>query len=155
MRDPERYGVVSFDSNFNALTIEEKPQHPKSNFAVPGMYFFDNQVSEIASQPKPSPRGELEITDIIRTYLAAGKLTVRVLGRGIAWLDAGTYESLLQASSFVQAVQERQGLMICCPEEITFQQGFIGRDQLQKMAEQLRHKCYGDYLLRLLADTDQ
>ena len=148
VRDPERYGVVEFDATGRAVSIEEKPKTPRSNFAVPGIYFFDREVTAIARQLKPSPRGELEITDLNRVYLSRGKLNVAQLGRGIAWLDAGTHESLLQAANFVQAVQDRQGLMICCPEEIAFRLGFIDTAQLKKLAQAIPN-AYGDYLSRL------
>ena len=148
VRDPERYGVVEFDEAGRAVSIEEKPKKPRSNFAVPGVYFFDRDVVEIARQLKPSPRGELEITDLNRVYLSRGKLSVAQLGRGIAWLDAGTHESLLQAANFVQAVQDRQGLMICCPEEIAYRHGFIDAAQLKRLARAIPN-AYGDYLQRL------
>jgi len=148
VRDPERYGVVEFDADGKAINIEEKPKKPRSNFAVPGVYFYDREVVEIARNLKPSPRGELEITDLNRVYLSRGKLSVAQLGRGIAWLDAGTHESLLQAANFVQAVQDRQGLMICCPEEIAYRLGFIDAAQLQRLARAIPN-AYGDYLLRI------
>ena len=152
VRDPERYGVVEFDATGHAINIEEKPKKPRSNFAVPGVYFFDREVVEIARNLKPSPRGELEITDLNRIYLSRGKLSVAQLGRGIAWLDAGTHESLLQAANFVQAVQDRQGLMICCPEEIAYRLGFIDAAQLQRLARAIPN-AYGDYLQRIAADV--
>lgn len=155
VRDPERYGVVTFDTNHRALSIEEKPAHPRSNFAVPGIYFYDNQVTSFASQLKPSARDELEITDINQMYLERSQLEVVELGRGVAWLDAGTHESLLQASSFVQAVEERQGLMISCPEEIAYRKKFITIDQLRKLAEQYRQNRYGDYLLHLVDEKSK
>jgi glucose-1-phosphate thymidylyltransferase len=148
VRDPERYGVVDFDSNFKALSIEEKPKQPKSNYAVPGIYFYDHQVTEIAANLQPSPRGELEITDLNNVYLAKGQLRVDVLGRGVAWLDAGTHESLLQAGQFVQAVQERQGMMMSCPEEIAYRMKYINREQLAILAKGIPNQ-YGDYLMRL------
>jgi len=150
VRDPERYGVVEFDQNGFALSIEEKPLHPRSNFAVPGLYFYDHKVVEIAAQLKPSGRGELEITDVNRAYLEIGELKVEVMGRGVAWLDAGTHESLLQAANFVQAVEERQGMMISCPEEIAYRMGFIGVEQLRLLAERYRSNQYGDYLMHLV-----
>jgi glucose-1-phosphate thymidylyltransferase len=152
VRDPERYGVVEFDAAGNALSIEEKPTHPRSNYAVPGIYFYDNQVVELAASLKPSERGEIEITDINRIYLERQQLNVQVLTRGVAWLDAGTHESLLQAANFVQAVEERQGLMISCPEEIAYRMGFINLDQLRQQAERLPKNSYGAYLHRLLEE---
>ena len=149
VRDPERYGVVEFDANGKALSLEEKPKQPKSNFAVPGLYFYDQQVTEIAANLKPSRRGELEITDLNRIYLERGQLQVETLGRGTAWLDAGTHESLLQAAQFVQTVQDRQGLMIACPEEIAFRLGYITGKDLLALAAQ-RPNAYGDYLQRLV-----
>jgi glucose-1-phosphate thymidylyltransferase len=148
--DPERYGVVEFDKNQKAISIEEKPEHPKSNFAVPGLYFYDNEVIEIAKNLKPSKRGELEITDINKIYLDAGKLQVGIMDRGTAWLDTGTFASLMQASQFVQVIEERQGLKIGCIEEIAFEMGFIYEDQLNKIAQPLLKSGYGDYLIRLL-----
>lgn len=153
VRDPERYGIIEFDKDERVISIEEKPKKPRSSFAVPGLYFYDNQVLELAAHLKPSRRGELEITDINRIYLKKGQLHMQQLGRGIAWLDAGTHETLLQAANFVQAVEERQGLMIGCPEEIAYRVGFIAKEQLQDLARKLRHNSYGDYLLRL-ADED-
>lgn len=152
VRDPQRYGVVEFDSDFRAISLEEKPKQPRSNYAVPGIYFYDSQVVELAANLKPSARGELEITDLNRIYLEQGKLQVQVFGRGVAWLDAGTHESLLQAANFVQAVQERQGLMISCPEEIAYRKGFISAQQLRQQASQINN-AYGEYLLRLLDGT--
>jgi len=153
VRDPERYGIIEFDKDERVISIEEKPRKPRSSFAVPGLYFYDNQVLELAAHLKPSRRGELEITDINRIYLQKGQLRMQQLGRGIAWLDAGTHETLLQAANFVQSVEERQGLMIGCPEEIAYRVGFINQQQLQDLARKLRHNSYGDYLLRL-ADED-
>ncbi len=150
VRDPERFGVVTLDKNEKPISIEEKPNNPKSNFAVPGIYFYDNEVTEITQDLTPSPRGELEITDLNRIYLDRGKLTVKILGRGIAWLDAGTPEALLQAANFVQAVEDRQGLMISCPEEIAFRMGFIDSKQLISLAKNNSKNEYGKYLLRLL-----
>ncbi len=149
VHDPERYGVVEFDENFKALSIEEKPPRPKSNFAVPGLYFYDNTVIEIAKNMKPSARGEYEITDVNRWYLEHGKLKVGVLSRGIAWLDTGTFESLLQASQFVEVVQNRQGLKIGCIEEIAYRMKFITRDQLNHIAQPLLKSGYGQYLINL------
>ncbi|MCY4078939.1 MAG: glucose-1-phosphate thymidylyltransferase RfbA [Caldilineaceae bacterium] len=150
--DPTRYGVVEFDRSGRALSIEEKPQLPRSNFAVPGVYFYDNRVLEVARGLEPSARGELEITDINNFYLERGELQVQILGRGFAWLDAGTHESLLQAANFVQALQERQGMMISCPEEIALRGGYIDRDQFRALAEALKTNRYGHYLLQLLHD---
>lgn len=149
VQDPERYGVVEFDSNGKAISLEEKPQQPRSNYAVPGLYFYDNRVVDFAKNLKPSKRGEIEITDLNRIYLEMGELQVSSLGRGIAWLDAGTHESLLQAANFVQAVQERQGLMIAAPEEIAYRQGFINREGLLALVNQLGNSGYGIYLKRL------
>lgn len=148
--DPERYGVVAFDAEMNALSIEEKPAVPKSNFAVPGLYFYDNEVVEISKNLKPSPRGELEITDINRTYLANGRLKVQVLSRGTAWLDTGTFASLMQAGQFVQVIEERQGLKIGCIEELAWRNGYIDNNQLEKIATPLQKSGYGNYLINLL-----
>lgn len=147
--DPERYGVVEFDENNKAISIEEKPQNPKSNFAVPGLYFYDNSVVEIAKNIKPSPRGELEITDINAEYLKQGKLKVGVFDRGSAWLDTGTIQSLMQAAQFVQVIEERQGLKIGAIEEVAYRMGYISKEQLQQIAEPLRKSGYGEYLLNL------
>jgi len=153
VRDPERYGVVEFDdATGKVISIEEKPEKPKSNFAVPGIYFFDETVCQKAADQKPSKRGELEITDLIQKYLDDDQLRVEVLGRGIAWLDAGTQESLLQAANFVQVVEERQGWMISCPEEIAFRMGYIDREGLRVQAEKVAANQYGQYLLRILED---
>ncbi len=152
VRDPQRYGVIEFDENCKALSIEEKPRQPKSQYAVPGIYFYDGQVSDLAMQLKPSDRGELEITDLNRIYMDRGTLTVKVLGRGVAWLDAGTHESLLQASMYVQTVEERQGMMISCPEEIAYRMGFIDAVQLRRQAESMASNHYGEYLMRLLSE---
>jgi glucose-1-phosphate thymidylyltransferase len=149
VRDPERYGVIEFDSQGRALSIEEKPARPRSNFAVPGLYFYDSQVVQIASNLTPSRRNEIEITDVNKAYLERGQLQVEDLGRGVAWLDAGTHESLLQAANFVQAVEERQGMMISCPEEIAYRLGTISRDQLLQQAETMKSNQYGEYLIRL------
>jgi glucose-1-phosphate thymidylyltransferase len=150
VHDPERYGVVEFDENLKAISIEEKPQNPKSNFAVPGLYFYDNDVVEIARNIKPSPRGELEITDINRQYLENGNLSVGIMNRGTAWLDTGTFASLMQAAQFVQVIEERQGLKIGCIEEVAYRIGFIDAVQLRKIAEPLVKSGYGQYLLNLI-----
>lgn len=153
VRDPQRYGVVEFDAEGQAVSIEEKPRQPRSNYAIPGLYFYDNRVVQFARDLQPSARGELEITDLNRIYLELGELAVQVLGRGTAWLDAGTHESLLQASNFVQTVEERQGLMIACPEEIAFTNGFIDRTQLGEQAARFpAGNEYGDYLRQMLKD---
>ncbi len=151
VKDPERYGVVSFDSSGRALDIEEKPQQPKSNFAVTGLYFYDNTVVDIAAQLKPSARGEYEITDVNRAYLALGRLSVELFGRGIAWLDTGTHESLLQAAMFIEAIETRQGLKVCCPEEIAYRAGYIDEKQLGSLAQPLAKTGYGQYLLDVLS----
>ncbi|HON21255.1 MAG TPA: sugar phosphate nucleotidyltransferase, partial [Bacteroidales bacterium] len=150
VNDPERYGVVEFDSQFKALSIEEKPKQPKSNYAVPGLYFYDNSVIEVAKNLKPSARGEYEITDVNKYYLEKGLLNVSILGRGTAWLDTGTFQSLIEASIFVQVVEERQGLKIGCIEEIAYQQGFIDKEQLQAIAKPLLKSGYGQYLVKLI-----
>jgi glucose-1-phosphate thymidylyltransferase len=147
--DPERYGVVEFDENHKAISIEEKPKNPKSNYAVPGLYFYDNTVVEVAKNIKPSPRGEYEITDVNRYYLEHGKLKVGILSRGTAWLDTGTFASLIQASQFVQVIEERQGLKIGCIEELAYRNGFINREQLEKIAAPLLKSGYGTYLMNL------
>ena len=153
VQDPERYGVIEFDPTGKAVSLEEKPKQPRSNYAVPGLYFYDERVSKFAKALKPSARGEIEITDLNRIYLEMGELQVIPLGRGVAWLDAGTHESLLQASNFVQTIEERQGLMISSPEEIAYYKGFIDREQLKGLAEKLANTGYGNYLSRLAADT--
>ena len=150
VNDPERYGVVEFDQSQKAISIEEKPTHPKSNFAVPGLYFYDNKVVEIAKNIKPSPRGELEITDINNEYLKMGKLQVAILNRGTAWLDTGTHQSLLQAAQFVEVIEERQGLKIGCIEEIAYRNGFIDNEELLKAAAKLGKSGYGTYLRKLI-----
>lgn len=150
--DPERYGVVEFDSMGRAVSIEEKPVTPKSNYAVTGLYFYDERVSEIAAQLKPSARGELEITDLNREYLRMGDLHVETLGRGFAWLDTGTHESLIHASTFIQTVQERQGFMVSCPEEIAYRMGWITVADLERLAEPVKKNGYGQYLLKIAAE---
>ena len=153
VKDPERYGVVEFDHQFKALSIEEKPAQPRSNWAVTGLYFYDRNVVDIAKNLKPSARGEYEITDVNRAYLERGQLQVQCMGRGIAWLDTGTYDSLLSSSQFVQTLEERQGLKVACVEEIAFAKGFIDADQLKRLAEQAGKSEYGQYLLRVLKDA--
>lgn len=155
VRDPERYGVVEFDATGRAISLEEKPLQPKSNYAVTGLYFYDNDVLEIARDLKPSPRGELEITDVNRIYMERGKLSVEMMGRGFAWLDTGTHESMLEASHFIQTVEHRQGLKIACPEEIAFRQGFIDAAQLEKLAAPLKKGGYGEYMLQVLKESGQ
>ncbi|MEE9342739.1 MAG: glucose-1-phosphate thymidylyltransferase RfbA [Gammaproteobacteria bacterium] len=150
--DPERYGVVEFDKQYHAVSIEEKPEKPRSHFAVTGLYFYDNQVVDIAAELKPSPRGELEITDVNIHYLKQGNLHVEILGRGTAWLDTGTHESLLQAANFIETVEKRQGLKVCCVEEIAYRCGYINKEQLQALAKPLAKNGYGQYLLELLEE---
>lgn len=153
VKDPQRYGVVEFDRNKKVIGIEEKPEKPKSRYAVPGLYFYDNEVVAIAESIVPSPRGELEITDVNNLYLRRGKLRVELLGRGFCWLDTGTHESLQQAASYVQAVQERQGLKIACLEEIAYRLGYIDREQVERLAHSMLKNQYGQYLMDLLQDT--
>jgi len=155
VKDPERYGVIELDGSGKAVSIEEKPKTPKSNYAIPGIYFYDDKVVELARRLKPSARGEIEITDLNKAYLEAGKLRVAVMGRGVAWLDAGTHESLLQAASFVQTVEDRQGLMISCPEEIAHRMGYIDDAQLRALAQPMAGNSYGAYLLGLLKAKGQ
>jgi len=150
VQDPERYGVVEFDKNFKAISIEEKPKNPKSSYAVPGLYFYDNSVVKIAKEITPSARGEYEITDVNKVYLENNKLKVMVFGRGTAWLDTGTFESLMQASQFVSIIEQRQGFKISCIEEIAYRKGFITKEQLCKVAEPIRKSGYGEYLLRII-----
>ena len=152
VKDPQRYGVVEFDAEGTAVSLEEKPAAPRSNWAVPGLYFYDGRASDLAASLRPSARGELEITDLNRLYLEQGELKVEKLGRGIAWLDTGTHESLLQASLFIETIEERQGLKISCPEEIAYRMGYIGAEQLERLADPLEDSAYGQYLLRLLAE---
>lgn len=152
VQDPERYGVVDFDKQGRATSLEEKPLSPKSNYAVTGLYFYDNQVLDMAANLKPSARGELEITDLNRLYLEQNQLSVEIMGRGYAWLDTGTHESLIEASSFIQTIEHRQGLKVCCPEEIAYFKGYITAEQLERLAQPLAKSAYGQYLLRLLSD---
>lgn len=152
VKDPERYGVVEFDDTGKVISLEEKPEKPKSHFAVPGLYFYDKEVTAIAEDLKPSPRGELEITDLNRVYMDRGKLNVKLWSRGTAWLDAGTHESLLQAGTFVEAIEQRQGMMIGCPEEIAWRQKFIDNTQLEKLGDSMKSNGYGQYLQALLKD---
>ncbi|MDW5286451.1 glucose-1-phosphate thymidylyltransferase RfbA [Alteromonas macleodii] len=152
VNDPERYGVVDFDDDWNALSIEEKPIVPKSNYAVTGLYYYDNRVIDFAKEVKPSPRGELEITDLNNLYLHDGSLKVELMGRGSAWLDTGTIDSLLDAANFVAAIEKRQGLKVCCPEEVAYRMGYIDAEQLETLAAPLKKSGYGDYLLKVLRD---
>jgi glucose-1-phosphate thymidylyltransferase len=149
VNDPQRYGIVEFDSHGNVLSLEEKPQQPKSSFAIPGIYFYDSQVVGIAESLKPSPRGEIEITDLNKVYLQKGLLKAKVFSRGVAWLDAGTHESLIQASMFIEAIQQRQSLMISCPEEIAYRMGYITKEQLCELGKELAGNSYGEYVLGL------
>jgi glucose-1-phosphate thymidylyltransferase len=152
VHDPERYGVVSFDASGRATSLEEKPKQPKSSYAVTGLYFYDEQIVDIAASLRPSPRGELEITDANRIYLERGQLSVEIMGRGYAWLDTGTHESLIEASNFIETIEHRQGLKVACPEEIAYRKGFIDAEQVQRLAAPLSKNGYGQYLLRMLKD---
>ena len=154
VNDPERYGVVEFDKDYKALSIEEKPLNPRSNYAVTGLYFYDNQVCDIAASIKPSARGELEITDVNRAYLDKNELSVEIMGRGFAWLDTGTHDSLLDAAGFIATLQKRQGLMVACPEEIAYRQGWISADLVEKVAAQLSKNSYGQYLQKILKELN-
>jgi glucose-1-phosphate thymidylyltransferase len=154
VNDPERYGVVEFDKDYKALSIEEKPVNPRSSYAVTGLYFYDQQVCDIAASIKPSARGELEITDVNRVYLEMNALSVEIMGRGFAWLDTGTHDSLLDAAGFIATLQKRQGLMVACPEEIAYRQGWIGAEQVQAVAAQLSKNSYGQYLARILKELN-
>jgi glucose-1-phosphate thymidylyltransferase len=154
VRDPERYGVVEFDESGRAISIEEKPTDPRSFYAVTGLYFYDNRVLDVAAALRPSPRGELEITDVNRAYLEWGELQVERLGRGMAWLDTGTQEALLQASNFIHAIEQRQGLKVACPEEVAFKMGFISAEDVLRIAQSMRGNDYGQYLERMIEDED-
>jgi len=150
VNDPERYGIVEFDKDEKVIGLEEKPEKPKSNYAIPGIYFYDNQVVGFAEALPPSPRGEIEITDLNKVYLQKGQLKAKLFGRGVAWLDAGTHESLLQAAMFIEAIQQRQGLMISCPEEIAYRMGYITKEQLRELGQKLSSNSYGEYILSLI-----
>ncbi|MBK5255296.1 MAG: glucose-1-phosphate thymidylyltransferase RfbA [Vicinamibacteria bacterium] len=152
VKDPERYGVVAFDERGRAISLEEKPKQPRSNYAVTGLYFYDNRVRDIAANLKPSARGELEVTDVNRIYMGQGELNVVILGRGMAWLDTGTHESLLQASTFIQAIEERQGLKVACPEEVGFKMGFMSLEEVERAGRVMAKNEYGQYLLRMVAE---
>ncbi|WP_047864322.1 glucose-1-phosphate thymidylyltransferase RfbA [Rubrobacter aplysinae] len=154
VRDPERYGVVEFDSAGSAVSLEEKPEKPKSHYAVTGLYFYDNRVLDIAQDLTPSPRGELEITDVNLRYLERGELQVELMGRGMAWLDTGTHEALQQATSFIETIENRQGLKICCPEEIAYRMGYISAGQVERLAEPMKKNGYGQYLLEMINSTE-
>ncbi len=154
VKEPERYGVVEFDKSGKAVSIEEKPKHPKSHYAVTGLYFYDNDVVEIAENLKPSPRGEYEITDVNKEYLKRGRLRVQIMGRGMAWLDTGTHESLLEAAEYIATIEKRQGLKVACPEEVAYREGWIDSNQLQKIADTMKNNAYGSYLLELIEETE-
>jgi glucose-1-phosphate thymidylyltransferase len=154
VRDPERYGVVGFDAEGRAASLEEKPERPKSHYAVTGLYFYDNRVLDVAGELEPSPRGELEITDVNLAYLGWGELEVELMGRGMAWLDTGTHEALLQATSFIETIEQRQGLKICCPEEIAYRMGYIDAGQVARLAEPMRKNGYGQYLLEMVESRE-
>ncbi len=154
VRDPERYGVVGFDAEGRAASLEEKPERPKSHYAVTGLYFYDNRVLDVAGELEPSPRGELEITDVNLAYLGWGELQVELMGRGMAWLDTGTHEALLQATSFIETIEQRQGLKICCPEEIAYRMGYIDAGQVARLAEPMRKNGYGQYLLEMVESRE-
>ena len=155
VKDPERFGVVEFDDNMNAISIEEKPEHPKSNFAVTGLYFYDNDVVEIAKNIKPSPRGELEITDVNKAYLERGDLSVELMGRGFAWLDTGTHDSLSEASTFIEVIEKRQGLKVACLEGIAFRQGWIDANKMRELAQPMLKNQYGQYLLQVVEEVER
>ncbi len=154
VKEPERYGVVEFDKSGKAISIEEKPKHPKSHYAVTGLYFYDNDVVEIAKNLKPSARGEYEITDVNKEYLKRGKLRVQIMGRGMAWLDTGTHESLLEAAEYIETIEKRQGLKVACPEEVAYREGWIDSNQLRKIADTMKNNAYGSYLLELIEETE-
>jgi len=154
VKEPERYGVVEFDKSGKAVSIEEKPKHPKSHYAVTGLYFYDNEVVDIAKNLKPSARGEYEITDVNREYLKRGKLRVQIMGRGMAWLDTGTHESLLEAAEYIETIEKRQGLKVACPEEVAYREGWIDSDRLRKIADTMKNNAYGSYLLELIEETE-
>ena len=154
VKEPERYGVVEFDKSGKAVSIEEKPKHPRSHYAVTGLYFYDNEVVDIAKNLKPSARGEYEITDVNREYLKRGKLRVQIMGRGMAWLDTGTHESLLEAAEYIETIEKRQGLKVACPEEIAYREGWIDSNQLRKIADTMKNNAYGSYLLELIEETE-
>jgi len=154
VKEPERYGVVEFDKSGKAISIEEKPKHPKSHYAVTGLYFYDNDVVEIAKNLKPSARREYEITDVNKEYLKRGKLRVQIMGRGMAWLDTGTHESLLEAAEYIETIEKRQGLKVACPEEVAYREGWVDSNQLRKIADTMKNNAYGSYLLELIEETE-